>query len=176
MSKTKTAAFPVYPDPRQAPPDHQAYLIATFGRMVLHSVKDDPNWSDDDRGALQWAAEALAGAHLTGGHAQFSPKHLVAAFLIGAHATLPNSLYRAAVQQPRMRVMSEQRRRTNQARNAAKDFQISEARRAAKRRLGYEPKTTEVVAELSRQGRNISRRTVERSLQRVTLSRFATRP
>jgi hypothetical protein len=153
---------PVYPDFGQAPRDHIAYAILTFGRMVLHSVKKNPLWREPDRVALERAVKALNGAQLSGADARFGPEHLAAAYLIGAHCALPNSLYAAALRGGRIELAKIAKR----AKQARQDAAVAATYRELKEKTGgRKPSQKALLDELDRRGHPMSRSTLQRSLR-----------
>jgi hypothetical protein len=152
---------PAYPDFSQAPQDHIAYAILTFGRMVLHSVKKNPLWKEPDREALERAVKALNGAQLSGADARFGPEHLAAAYLIGAHCALPNSLYEAAVRGGRIELAKIAKRAKKASQNAA----IAAVYQELKDKDGRKPSQKALLDELDRRGHPMSRSTLQRSFK-----------
>jgi hypothetical protein len=151
---------PVYPDFTQAPRDHIAYAILTFGRMVVHSVKTNRLWREPDRKALERAVNTLEGAQLSGADARFGPEHLAAAYLIGAHCALPTSLYQAAVRGGRIELAKIAKRAKKASQNAA----VAAVYREFKDKDGRKPSQKALLDELERRGYPMSRSTLQRSL------------
>jgi hypothetical protein len=155
---------PVYPDFSQAPRDHIAYAILTFGQMVLHSVKKNRLWKEPDREALERAVKTLNDAQLTGAGAQFSPEQLAAAYLIGAHCALPNSLCQVAVRGGRIELAKIAKRVKKASQNAA----VAAVYRGLKGKNGRKPSQKALLHELERRGCPMSRSTLQRSLGSLT--------
>jgi hypothetical protein len=154
---------PVYPDFSQAPREHIAYAILTFGRMVLHSVKKNRLWKEPDREALERAVKTLNDAQLTGADARFGPEHVAAAYLIGAHCALPNSLYAVAVRGGRLELAKIAKR----AKQARQDTAVAATYRELKQKNGgRKPSQKVLLAVLARRGHHMSRSTLQRSFSR----------
>jgi hypothetical protein len=152
---------PVYPVFSEAPRDHIAHAILSFGRMVLHSVKKNPFWKEPDREALERAVKTLNDAQLSGLDALFGPEHLAAAYLIGAHCALPNSLYAAAVKGGRIELAKIAKRAKQASQDAAV---VATCRKLKEKNGGRQPSQKVLLAELALQGHHMSRSTLQRSL------------
>jgi hypothetical protein len=152
---------PVYPDFSQAPRDYIAYAILTFGRMVLHSVKKSRLWKEPDREALERAVNTLNGVQLSGADARFGPEHLAAAYLIGAHCALPNSLYEASVRGGRIELAKIAKR----AKQASQDAAVAAVYRELEGKNARKPSQKALLHELDRRGHSMSRSTLQRNLR-----------